>query len=150
MPLYGCARVSTIGQDLRLQRAELKAAGRDVIGAEKAALLCKQPALWQSDVVPSSDAGDRTCYIAGHGHNAKSDDPGIDARRRDYIRRELDRFFSTLPTVADGFQLKIWRGGPLAGKPKLPLPEMDHSSSPIKGDWIQSQGNRAKKCVTKG
>jgi 2-hydroxychromene-2-carboxylate isomerase len=39
---------------------------------------------------------------------------------RDYIRRQLDRFFSTLPTVADGFQLKTWRGGPEAGKPKLP------------------------------
>jgi hypothetical protein len=30
---------------------------------------------------------------------------------RDYIRRELDMFFSTLPTVAEGFQLKTWRGG---------------------------------------
>src|SRR5271166_2172409 len=39
---------------------------------------------------------------------------------RDYIRRQLDSFFSTLPTVADGFQLKTWRGGPEAGKPKLP------------------------------
>jgi 2-hydroxychromene-2-carboxylate isomerase len=39
---------------------------------------------------------------------------------RDYIRRQLDRFFSTLPTVAEGFQLKTWRGGPEAGKPKLP------------------------------
>ena len=39
---------------------------------------------------------------------------------RDYIRRQLDRFFSTLPTVADGFQLKTWRGGRRAGKPKLP------------------------------
>lgn len=29
-------------------------------------------------------------------------------------------FFSTLPTVADGFQLKIWRGRPEAGKPKIP------------------------------
>ena len=38
---------------------------------------------------------------------------------RDYIRRELDRFFSTLPTVAEGFQLKTWRGGSEAGKPKL-------------------------------
>jgi hypothetical protein len=38
---------------------------------------------------------------------------------RDYIRGQLDRFFSTLPTVADGFQLKTWRGGPEAGKPKL-------------------------------
>jgi hypothetical protein len=39
---------------------------------------------------------------------------------RDYIRRELDMFFSTFPTVAEGFQLKTWRGGPLAGQPKLP------------------------------
>ncbi len=29
-------------------------------------------------------------------------------------------FFSTLPSVADGFQLKTWRGGPQAGEPKLP------------------------------
>ena len=36
MPLYGYARVSTIDQDLRLQRATLKAAGCDVIRAEKA------------------------------------------------------------------------------------------------------------------
>jgi 2-hydroxychromene-2-carboxylate isomerase len=28
-------------------------------------------------------------------------------------------FFSTLPTVADGFQLKTWRGGPERGKPKI-------------------------------
>jgi 2-hydroxychromene-2-carboxylate isomerase len=39
---------------------------------------------------------------------------------RDYIRRELDMFFSTLPTVAEGFPLKTWRGGPQAGQPKLP------------------------------
>lgn len=41
---------------------------------------------------------------------------------RDYIRRELHPFFSTLPSVADGFPLRNWRGGPLAGQPKLPLP----------------------------
>jgi hypothetical protein len=41
-------------------------------------------------------------------------------RERDYIRGELDCFFSTLPSVADGFHLKTWRGGPDAGKPKLP------------------------------
>ena len=29
-------------------------------------------------------------------------------------------FFSTLPTVAEGFQLKTWRGGPQAGRPKVP------------------------------
>lgn len=39
---------------------------------------------------------------------------------RSYIRRELDRFFTTLPTVAEGFQLKIWKTGPHAGQPKLP------------------------------
>ena len=36
MPLYGYARVSTIEQELALQRAALKAAGCDVIRAEKA------------------------------------------------------------------------------------------------------------------
>src|ERR1700710_1521025 len=36
MPLYGYARVSTIDQALRLQRAALKAAGCEVIRAEKA------------------------------------------------------------------------------------------------------------------
>jgi len=40
---------------------------------------------------------------------------------RDYIRRELDRFFSTLPSVADGFQIRTWRGGAQAGQPKVPL-----------------------------
>ena len=44
---------------------------------------------------------------------------GFTTRERDYIRRELDIFFSTLPSVAEGFQLKTWRGGPDAGKPKL-------------------------------
>ena len=38
---------------------------------------------------------------------------------RDDIRRELDRFFSTWPSVADGFQLRTWRGGPQAGQPKV-------------------------------
>jgi hypothetical protein len=45
---------------------------------------------------------------------------GFTAGERDYIRRELDMFFSTLPRVADGFQLKTWRGGPLARQPKVP------------------------------
>jgi hypothetical protein len=47
---------------------------------------------------------------------------GFTSSERDYIRRELGQFFSTLPSVADGFQIKTWRAGPLAGKPKLPLP----------------------------
>ena len=44
---------------------------------------------------------------------------GFTPGERDYIRRELDMFFSTLPTVAEGFQLKTWRGGQQAGQPKL-------------------------------
>ena len=31
-------------------------------------------------------------------------------------------FFGTLPSVAEGFQLRTWRGGPLAGQPKVPPP----------------------------
>ena len=44
---------------------------------------------------------------------------GFTPGERAYIRNELDMFFSTLPTVAEGFHLKTWRGGPDAGKPKL-------------------------------
>jgi hypothetical protein len=44
---------------------------------------------------------------------------GFTPSERAYIRTELDIFFSTLPTVAEGFQLKTWRGGPDRGKPKL-------------------------------
>ena len=40
---------------------------------------------------------------------------------RDTIRRELDQFFSTLPSVADGFQFRTLRGGPQAGQPRGPL-----------------------------
>jgi hypothetical protein len=38
---------------------------------------------------------------------------------RTYIRREFHQFFSTFPTVAEGFQLKTWRAGPKQGQPKL-------------------------------
>jgi hypothetical protein len=44
---------------------------------------------------------------------------GFTPGEREYIRRELDMFFSTYPKVAEGFLVKIWRGGPNAGKPKL-------------------------------
>ena len=49
---------------------------------------------------------------------------GFTAGERDYIRRELDVFFSTPPRIADGLQLKTWRGGPLAGHPKVPPPAL--------------------------
>ena len=42
------------------------------------------------------------------------------AGEREYIRRELDQFFGTLPSAADGFQLRTWRGGPQKNQPKLP------------------------------
>jgi hypothetical protein len=45
---------------------------------------------------------------------------GFTAAERDYTRRNLDQFFSTLPTVANGFLLKTWRS-PQAGQPKVPL-----------------------------
>ena len=45
---------------------------------------------------------------------------GFAPSEREYIRRELDQFFSTLPTVAEGFQLRVWRGGQRAGEPKIP------------------------------
>ena len=44
----------------------------------------------------------------------------LTAGEREYIRRELNSFFGTLPSVAEGFQLRTWRGGPLKGQPKLP------------------------------
>jgi hypothetical protein len=53
---------------------------------------------------------------------SKLNDPtaaGFTAGEREYVRRELDMFFSTYPTVAEGFMLKTWRGGPESGKPKL-------------------------------
>ena len=56
----------------------------------------------------------------GMGKTPNETAGGFTAGERDYIRRELDMFFSTLPRVADGFQLKTWRGGPLAKQPKVP------------------------------
>jgi hypothetical protein len=38
---------------------------------------------------------------------------------RTYIRRVFHQFFSTFPTVAEGFQLKTWRAGPKQGQPML-------------------------------
>jgi hypothetical protein len=42
------------------------------------------------------------------------------APERDIIRRELGQHFGSFPSVAEGMFLRVWRGGPLAGKPKLP------------------------------
>ena len=45
---------------------------------------------------------------------------GFAPGEREYIRRELDQFFSTLPTAAEGFSLRVWRGGQQAGEAKIP------------------------------
>ena len=41
-------------------------------------------------------------------------------RRSDIIRRELGQHFGSFPSAAEGMFLRVWRGGPLAGEPKLP------------------------------
>ncbi|WP_158804340.1 hypothetical protein [Acidisoma sp. L85] len=40
---------------------------------------------------------------------------GFTPGEREYIRGELNMFFSTYPTVAEGFMIKTWRGGTDAG-----------------------------------
>ena len=47
-------------------------------------------------------------------------DQDFSPKEREYLRRELDMFFSTYPTVAEGLFLRTWRGGPHAGQPKVP------------------------------
>ena len=44
------------------------------------------------------------------------------AAERDLIRREFHPRFGQDPSVADGIMLRTWRGGPNAGRPKLPPP----------------------------
>ncbi len=61
-----------------------------------------------------------SCYIAGM-LTSPTAVAAFSPAERGYIRRELDVFFTTLPTVAEGFQLRIWKGGPRKGAPKLPL-----------------------------
>ena len=46
--------------------------------------------------------------------------PILSAREREYIRRELDMFFSSLPSVAEEFMIRTWSTGPQAGQPKVP------------------------------
>ena len=62
------------------------------------------------------------CYTANYERiQPRCGHIGFTPGERDTIRCELDQFFSILPSVADGFQLRTWRGGPQAGQPKVPL-----------------------------
>jgi len=63
---------------------------------------------------------DLRCYAAPMSKATHAITAALSPGERDYIRRELDQFFSTLPSVADGLQLRTWRGGPHAGRPKVP------------------------------
>jgi hypothetical protein len=49
---------------------------------------------------------------------------------RAYIRNELDRYFTTLPTVAEGLMLRTWKTGPRAGQPKLG-PAAQRAAAPV-------------------
>ena len=57
--------------------------------------------------------------------NARIETTEFTSGERAYIRGELDQFMSTLPTVAEGFMLKTWRGGPNARQPKLSATAQD-------------------------
>ncbi|PWC29064.1 hypothetical protein CR165_10785 [Pseudoroseomonas aestuarii] len=47
------------------------------------------------------------------------------ASERDLLRRELCVRFGTRPKLADGIFLRVWRSGPLAGQPKVPVAMQD-------------------------
>lgn len=68
----------------------------------------------------AKESPDQQAYTAHMSLRTDETACPFNAQERDYIRRELDLFFGTLPSVADGFQLRTWRSGPLAGQPKLP------------------------------
>jgi len=53
-------------------------------------------------------------------HTETDPDLALTPAERAFIRDELDRVFSTLPTVAEGIWLRTWVGGPRAGQPKVP------------------------------
>jgi hypothetical protein len=45
----------------------------------------------------------------------------LTAPERNLLRRELCVRFGTSPKLADGILLRVWRSGPLAGQPKVPI-----------------------------
>lgn len=67
-----------------------------------------------------SDVRTAMCYPVAMTTSVSPYVTALTPGEREYIRRELDQFFSTLPTAAEGFQLRTWRGGPQKGNPKLP------------------------------
>ena len=96
-----------------------------------------------SQIVEARDAGVRTSRLmaaAPYEILTFPDHPtttatAFDQVEREYVRRELDVFFSTLPTVAEGFQLGTWSsavacvektfGGQLVGQQHAMLLQFD-------------------------
>lgn len=52
-------------------------------------------------------------------------------------------FFGTLPSVVEGFQLRTWRGGPLAGQPKEPPALRTMVDRGLMAVWPGTPGPRA-------
>jgi len=72
--------------------------------------------------LPSPEASDAGGVAAMVPAMTPSPNPAVATftpAERTYIRREFHQFFSTFPTVAEGFQLKTWRAGPKQGQPRL-------------------------------
>jgi hypothetical protein len=62
-----------------------------------------------------------TCYIAAMSISPTTTTvAAFNPVERDYLRQQLDVFFSTLPTVAEGIQLRTWKNGTRKGAPKVP------------------------------
>ncbi len=79
----------------------------------------------ESDGNPRSNGHDTAPASHARATMSKSQQrmtAGLTTGERDYIRRELDRYFTTLPSVAEGIQVKVWRTGSRIGQPKLPPP----------------------------
>ena len=90
-----------------LLESETTGGTRAMSGQDLAALTAQTPATTGAILAAMSDLQRR---MIG----------GLTPGERDYIRRELDLYFTTLPAVAEGFQLRVWRTGPRAGQAKLP------------------------------
>jgi|ERR1700722_12610437 hypothetical protein len=59
-------------------------------------------------------------YTTHHGHSTNRIACPLTPQEREYVLRELDILFGTLPSAADGFQPWSWRGGPHNGQPTIP------------------------------
>jgi hypothetical protein len=80
------------------------------MGLERCSILpCTEPAgACGFSVSYGSDARGRDAIEPAMSSSEPAAATTFTSGERDYIRRELERFFSTPPSVADGFQLRTW------------------------------------------